>query len=169
METTKSLSHSRPVLSQTKNNTTLWIGHLQTDFHDHLGGQTFSCPVTGKLDNIQVYSTAVYHPGEMKLTLHEFDPRTKTWGPAIGKSSLYMQKSFEARWISYSLPSVFLQKEMNYGFRLQAVDALIAIGEAVHGTNDPFTFGQEWKGETGNDKGHFFTYFSMAFKVEMVA
>ena len=41
METKKHSSHSRPVLSQAQNNTTLWIGHLKPHAHDHLAGQTF--------------------------------------------------------------------------------------------------------------------------------
>src|SRR5450432_2694913 len=73
----------RPVLTQVENNTTLWIGHLQTDPTDHFAGQTFKCPSAGQLDNIQVYSSTVHQPGHVVLTMHEFDVNTKTWGPAI--------------------------------------------------------------------------------------
>ncbi|MFZ1264809.1 MAG: hypothetical protein WAT34_14950, partial [Chitinophagaceae bacterium] len=66
MLTTKNGSH--PILSQTRNNTTLWIGHLQTDPHDHFAGQTFKCPVDGLVNNIQVYSSAVHQAGDMALT-----------------------------------------------------------------------------------------------------
>lgn len=169
METTKQASHPRPVITQTRNNTTLWIGHLQSDPNDHFGGQTFNCPVEGTVDNIQVYSSAVQNSGELILSLHRFDTLNKTWGPAIGSSSLSLHKGEEARWIRFSLPSVLLHKNETYGFRLQAHGALVALGEAATGTSQPFTFGHEWNGDSRDEKGHFFTYFSLAFKVEMCA
>ena len=169
METTRHASHPRPVITQTKNNTTLWIGHLLSDPNDHFGGQTFNCPSEGELDNIQVFSAAVQNPGEIILTLHEFDPASKSWGPVIGKSSISIQRGDDTRWIRFALPSVYLKKDITYGFRLQAQDALVAFGEAASGTNQPFTFGHEWNADSGNEKGHFFTYFSLAFKVEMCA
>jgi hypothetical protein len=169
METTKLSGHTRPVITQTKNNTTLWIGHLISDPNDHFGGQTFKCPAEGTLDNIQVYSSAVQNPGEVTLTLHEFDPTSKTWGPAMGSSNLSLQKGDDARWIRFTLPSVILQKDVTYGFRLETHDALIALGEAASGTNQPFTFGHEWNADSKNKQGHYFTYFSLAFKVELCA
>ena len=63
METKKHSSHSRPVLSQAQNNTTLWIGHLKPHAHDHLAGQTFICPSEGLVNNIQVFASAVTQPG----------------------------------------------------------------------------------------------------------
>ena len=86
---------SRPVLSQTENNTTLWIGHLSHDANDRLAGQTFSCPADGQLNNIQVYSSAVTQPGAVELTLHEFDPVTHVWGPSLGKSTLEIERNDE--------------------------------------------------------------------------
>src|SRR5689334_10902074 len=92
METFKSGSHPRPVISQAENNTTLWIGHLQSDLTDHFGGQTFTCPSDGQLDNIQLYASAIQYPGNIQLTVHEFDPETKTWGPSLGETSLEVKK-----------------------------------------------------------------------------
>src|SRR5215813_9420266 len=113
MKTNKLSSHpikssvaARPVLTQTENNTTLWIGHLQSDPTDHFAGQTFRCPAAGTLDNIQVYSSAVHNPGELVLTLHEFDPRNKTWGPAIAQSALKVEKNDTAKWIRFELEPV---------------------------------------------------------------
>lgn len=169
MKTAKPAGPTRPIISQTQNNTTLWIGHLISDPNDHFGGQTFKCPSEGTLDNIQVYSSAVQNPGEVTLTLHEFNPETKTWGPAIGNSILSMQRGDEARWIRFALPPVSLHRDKTYGFRIETHDALIALGEAASGTNQPFTFGHEWNADSKNKQGHFFTYFSLAFKVEMCA
>jgi hypothetical protein len=169
METTRHVHLTKPVITQTRNNTTLWIGHLLSDPNDHFGGQTFKCPAEGLLDNIQVFSSAVSQPGEVFLTLHEFDPVSKTWGPVIGKSSVSLQRDDEDKWIQFSLPAVHLNQDTTYGFRLQAPDALVAIGEAASGMKQPFTFGHEWNGDSQNEKGHFYTYFSLAFKVEMCA
>ncbi len=169
METGKLSSRPRPVLTQAENNTTLWIGHLQSDPTDHFAGQTFKCPADGLLDNIQVYSAAVHNPGEMSLTLHEFDNQSKTWGPAIGNSTLGLNRGDEAKWIRFSLQPVPLRKDSTYGFRLQTDNALVAIGEAASGMKQPFTFGHEWNGDSSDQKGPFFTYFSLAFKVELCA
>jgi hypothetical protein len=167
MQTEKHSSHA--ILSQTENNSTLWIGHLQTDPADHCAGQIFKCPAEGLVNNIQVYSSAVHHPGEINLTLHEFDTITKTWGPAIGNASRFLQMGDTARWIRFGLQPVLLRKEVTYGFRLQTNDALIGIGEAATANKKPFNFGYEWNGDSANAKGHYFTYFSLAFKVEMCA
>lgn len=169
METTKNASHPRPVLTQAENNTTLWIGHLQSDPTDHFAGQTFKCPTAGMLDNIQVYSSAVHYPGELALTLHEFDAENKTWGPAIGNSTLVVEKGDTAKWIRFTLHPVALKKDAMYGFRLQTANAMIGIGEAATGTKQPFTFGHEWSGDSSDQKGHYFRYFSLAFKVELCA
>jgi hypothetical protein len=166
METTKHAS--RPVITQTTNNTTLWIGHLKNDPTDHFAGQTFKCTSEGLLDNIQVYSSAVQSPGELQLTLHEFDIDSKTWGPAIGNSNLVLQKGDDSKWITFELQPVALRKDVTYGFRLTC-NALIGIGEAASGTKQPFTFGHAWSGDSKDIQGHFFSYFSLAFKVELRA
>lgn len=169
METGRHSSHPRPVLTQDKNNTTLWIGHLHSDPTDHFAGQTFRCPSEGILDNIQVYSAAVHLPGEMSLTLHEFDNAEKTWGPSIGSSTLELGRGDNAKWIRFTLNPVNLKKNVTYGFRLHAHNALVAIGEAASGTKHPFTFGHEWNADSTDREGHFYTYFSLAFKVELRA
>ncbi|HYM95636.1 MAG TPA: hypothetical protein VET23_15970 [Chitinophagaceae bacterium] len=169
METTKHASHPRPVIMQAQNNTTLWIGHLQTDPTDHFAGQTFKCPSEGLLDNIQLYSSAVQYPGEIMLTLHEFEDVKKTWGPLIGSSALTLKKGDDARWIRFGFSPVALKKNVVYGFRLQTQDALVAIGEAASGNKQPFAFGHEWNADSKNEKGHYFSYFSLAFKVELCA
>jgi hypothetical protein len=169
METGKLSSRPRPVITQVENNTTLWIGHLQSDPTDHFAGQTFRCPSDGQLDNIQVYSSAVHNPGEMSLTLHEFDDNNKTWGPSIGNSSLTLERGDDAKWVRFELQPVILKRNSTYGFRLQTANAFVAIGEAASGVKQPFTFGHEWNANSTDREGHFFTYFSLAFKVELCA
>ena len=135
--------------------------------HWHFAGQTFTCSRAGLLDNIQLYSLAVYSPGNVDLTLHEFDNGNKTWGPAIACCSRLIQKDDEARWIRFDPGPVLLTKDETYGFRVQTTDALIGFGEAVTSNKYPFSFGHEWNGNSGNKKGYFLSYFSLAFKIEL--
>ena len=165
----KKATHSKPVLTQVENNTTYWIGHLLADPDDHIAGQTFQCPTSGELDNIQVLSSIVHTPGKITLTLHEFDPDKKIWGPEVGSSTLILEKDYDSKWIQFILKPLSLVKDKTYAFRLQTPDALIALGEAASGITKPFSYGQEWTGSSADMKGHYFTYFSLAFKVEMRA
>ncbi len=161
---------SRPVLTQTENNTTLWVGHLNHGNNEHVAGQTFTCPSEGILNNIQIYSSTVTRPGELLLTLHEFDAATKTWGPAIGQSTVPMQKEDISQWIRFQLEPVALKKNVAYGFRLQAPEAFVGIGESAHQSKHPFNFGMSWNNDTNqSEKGRYFNYFSLAFKVELCA
>jgi len=160
---------SKPVLTQTQNNTTLWVGHLQSDPNGRLAGQTFECPAEGVLNNIQIMASAVSQEGEVMLTLHEFDPESKTWGPAIADSQRDVEKKDQAHWISFDLQPVSLRKDSVYGFRLQSENALIGIGEAASHARQPFSFGHAWSSRSSHDQGNFFRYFSLAFKVEMCA
>ncbi len=169
MPVDKQDSHSRPLITQTENNTTLWIGHLRSEAMDHFAGQTFKAPSEGIINNIQIYSSTVQQPGEVTLTLYEFDPESRAWGPAIGNSTLNLERVDVSRWIKFDLQPVPLFKNATYGFRLQTQEALIGIGEAASAARQPFTFGHEWSGDSKNEKGHFFTYFSLAFKVELCA
>jgi hypothetical protein len=159
-------SHPHPLLSQTQQNTTLWVGHLQTDPTDHFAGQTFTCPAGGQLDNIQVYTAAVNQPGELGLSLHEFDPVSRTWGPALAEAHRPIEFGDEARWTRFGLQPVELKREATYGFRLSTPDAMVGIGEAATGQNNPFTNGLEWHADSENQEGQYYSYFSLAFKVE---
>lgn len=156
---------SNPVLSQTENNTTLWIGHLPAESTEHFGGQTFSCPSDGTLDNIQVYSAAVTTPGEVALTFHEFDPATRNWGTTISESRVKMDTNDSSRWIRFDLSPASLSRNKFYGFRLYSTDGMVGLGEAAAEAQHPFAFGQAWNGDTHNQKGNFFSYFSLAFKL----
>lgn len=166
MQTTR--PGSRPILSQTQNNTTLWIGHLQADTNDRFAGQTFTCPSDGLLNNIQVYTSTVHEPGDVSLTLHEFDPAAKSWGPAIGNASMSLEKGDDASWVRFNLQPVELKRDATYGFRLQTNNAMIGIGEAASNAKQPF-IGHEWNGDSKNEEGYYFTYFSLAYKIEMCA
>ncbi len=169
MKTLQNGHPTRPILSQTQNNATLWIGHLPADTNDHLAGQTFDCPSGGSLDNIQVFSASVQQPGELTLTLHKFDRESRTWGPAIAHAGRTLEKGDESRWIRFELEPVELRQHQTYGFRLQSENALIGLGEAVSHAKSPFPFGLSWNSDSEQGKGKFFNYFSLAFKVECCA
>lgn len=167
MEKMKKSSHPNPIISQAKNNSTHWIGHLYSDPTDHFAGQTFSCPAEGQLDNIQLYTTAVQQGGDVVMTLHEFDPKTKNWGPPIGSTTMEVKKGDQAKWLRFGLPPVNLRKNATYGFRVHTTNAMVGLGEAATGTQQPFTFGHEWSGNSTNQRGYYYSYFSLAFKVEL--
>src|SRR5215831_3730094 len=116
METKNRSSRPRPLITQVQNNTTLWIGHLQTDPTDHFAGQTFKCPSSGDLDNIQVFSSAVQSPGEIVLTLHSFNAENKTWGPQLVAAKLEIQKKDEEKWVRFDLPPMPMHENEIYGF-----------------------------------------------------
>jgi hypothetical protein len=168
MDTMKTRHRSRPVITQAQNNTTVWIGHLQTDPADHFAGQTFNCPVNGELDNIQVFSAVVQRPGEILLTLHRFDAENKIWGPQIASASVQIEKNDEETWLCFKLPPMPMHREETYGFRLHTINAIIAIGEAAAGEPNSFS-GEEWHGDSKDQNGHYYHYFSLSFKVEMLA
>jgi len=158
---------SRPLLSQTLTNTTLWVGHLSSDPNDHIAGQTFTSPADGTLNNIQVFSLAVPQPGQLMLTLHKFDCGSREWGPAIASSQQVVDKNDEASWLRFGLDPVALQKDACYGFRLQTHDAFVGLGEAASHAKQPFPFGVSWNGDGVNLRGEYYNYFSLAFKVEV--
>jgi hypothetical protein len=169
METMKNAGAIRSILSQTRNNTTTWIGHLQNETLDHFSGQTFQCPDDGILDNIQVYASMIQRAGEVHLTLYEFENKIKTWSHVIASSSVFAGMKDEGHWLTFSLPHAFLSKNKTYGFRLQSNNAMLGIGEWARENNEPCSFGQEWNADSNNKEGVFFTWFSLAFKIEMVA
>ena len=63
-----------------------------------------------------------------------------------------------------------MQKGNTYGFRLQSNDLYLGIGEAA-GSHDhpPFSGGQEWVVNNENQNGKYFSYLSLAFKVDLRA
>jgi len=168
MEAIKKFNRPYPVITQVENSTTLWIGHLQSDPTDHFAGQTFTCPASGDLNNIQVYSAVVHSPGQVMLSLHAFDEETKSWGPVLASATTAIEKTDEDTWIRFEMPPMPLHKNATYGFRLFADHAMIALGESAKTGQKPFN-GQEWHADSNNQTGEFYNYFSLAFKVEICA
>lgn len=160
---------SKAIIEQVTNNTTSWIGH-RSDNKEVLCGQTFVSPSEGELDSIQVFSSIVTTPGSVKMTLHNFDPARKSWGPAIGSASIDIKNSYTGQWISFYIPGMRLIKGNAYGFRLESTNAYMGVGEAAGSSSQPpFNDGQEWQFINNDPQGHSFSYFSLAFKVGLRA
>ncbi len=157
------------VIEQVTNNTTSWIGHY-SDNNDVLCGQTFIAPAEGDLGAIEVFSSVVAKPGNVVMTLHNFDPQQKSWGPAIGSTSVELNKSFMNKWVPFFIPGMHLTKGNTYGFKLESSNAYLGVGEAAGvSSHPPYQNGQEWKFTDKNKAGKAYTYFSLAFKVGLRA
>lgn len=160
----------KAVVEQLTNNTTSWIGHNKVDNKDIIGGQTFIAPSEVDLEAIEVLTSIVTSPGKVLMTLHTFDPQLKSWGPVLGSASVEFNGTDNGKWKSFNISGLHLNKGKAYGFRLESSNSYIGMGEAAgsHQT-PPLINGQEWKFTNNDQKGHSFSYFSLAFKVAVRA
>lgn len=170
MSTHTKISSLHPIVQQVTNNTTSWIGHRPGDNKDVVGGQTFIATAESDLEAIEVFSSIVTDAGKVVMTLHTFDPAKKSWGPALGSASVDFNKADTGKWVAFNLPGLHLTKGAAYGFKLESTETFIGVGEAVGShAHPPFTAGQEWKFTKNNQNGDSFSYFSLAFKVDVKA
>ncbi|MEJ7587546.1 MAG: hypothetical protein WKI04_08290 [Ferruginibacter sp.] len=158
----------KAVVEQVTNNTTSWIGHHSFTNKNIVGGQTFIAPSEGQLEAIKVFTSIVTSPGNVLMTLHTFDPQLKSWGPVLGSASIECTRNDTGKWKSFNIPGLHLNKGKAYGFRLESSDSYIGMGEAASQT-PPLINGQEWKFVNKDPQGQSFSYFSLAFKVELRA
>ena len=167
---TNNNSTAKAIIEQVKNNTTSWIGQSVGDNKELLCGQTFIALSEGDLSAIEVFPNMVTTPGNMVMTLHNFDPQMRTWGPAIGSASVDLNISNSEKWVSFHIPGMHLNKGKTYGFRLGSPNSYIGVGEAAGShAQPPFENGEEWQFTPTDQKGNSFSYFSLAFKVELRA
>jgi len=167
---TASKNSFTPVIQQVTNNTTSWIGHRPKDNEDLVTGQTFVAPSEGDLEAIEVYPSIVTKPGKIVMTLHSFDAQHKSWGPALGTASIDVTNNETGKWVSFDMKGTHLNKGQAYGFRLASPDTYVGVGEAAGShTTPPFGAGQEWQFTKNQSNGKCFSYFSLAFKVDMRA
>lgn len=170
MSTHTKISSLQPSVQQVTNNTTSWIGHRPGDNKDVVGGQTFIATTEGDLEAIEVFSSIVTDAGKVVMTLHSFDQQHKSWGPALGSASVEFNKADTGKWVAFNLPGLHLNKGQAYGFKIESADTFIGVGEAVGShAQPPYAAGQEWKFTSNNQKGDAFSYFSLAFKVDLKA
>ncbi|HQW84033.1 MAG TPA: hypothetical protein PLU85_12090 [Bacteroidia bacterium] len=170
MKNVQSNTSVTAVVQQVKNNSTSWVGHNQGETKDRITGQTFVCPTEGKLDCIEVLSNHVTKKGTIDLTIHEFNPEGKIWGPVMANSKVEFTADTTGKWVAFPLTGLQLHKGKVYAFKLKSDDALIGIGEAASSANNKTDInGQEWVAVTDNTQGKYFSYLSLAFKVDMRA
>jgi hypothetical protein len=170
METNNSRAHLRAVVQQIANNTTSWIGHISGESKNRVSGQTFTCPDEGDLDCIEIFSSHVTNDGPVDLSIHVFDAETKTWGAFLASSKVEFSRSSTGKWISFPFNGIHLQKGKAYGFRLKSDAGLVGVGEAATSVNQLlYPDGQEWIASSENQPGNFYSYLSLAFKIEMRA
>ncbi|MEO6489915.1 MAG: hypothetical protein ABIO04_08265 [Ferruginibacter sp.] len=167
MNTTPSL---RSTIEQVTNNTTGWVGQ-DPQQHTVMGkGQTFVAVNDADVDSIAVYANIISQPGNVLMTVHQYDPLEKAWGPAIGSASLRLTQHDTEKWVAFKLPTVHLNKGRSYGFKLESNDSFIGVGEAAGSAKQPpFISGQEWQFSDREQNGNAYSYFSLAFKVGMRA
>ncbi len=167
-QTKNSSLHSS--VEQVTNNTTSWIGHLPGNNKDVVGGQTFVATSEGDLEAIEVFPSVVTLNGKVVMTVHTFNPEEKSWGPALGTASVDLVKDDAGKWVAFNVPGLHLTKGEAYGFKLESADTYIGVGEAV-GSHEqpPFINGQEWRFTNNNKNADSFSYFSLAFKVDLKA
>ncbi|MBC7889125.1 MAG: hypothetical protein H7Z13_14715 [Ferruginibacter sp.] len=161
---------TRAVVEQITNNTISWIGHQKIDNKDVIGGQTFIAPAEADLEAIEVFTSIVTTPGSVLMTMHSFDSQLKSWGPVLGSASVDFNKVDNGKWKTFKISGLHLNKGKTYGFRLESPNSYIGVGETVGSYPTPPLFnGQEWRFTKNDEKGHSFSYFSLAFKVDVRA
>jgi hypothetical protein len=160
----------KAVIQQITNNTTSWIGHHKFLNKDFTSGQTFVAPSEEDLEAIEVFTMIVSTPGKALMTLHEFDPQLKSWGPVLGTASVDFTRDDNGKWKTFNISGLHLNKGKSYGFRLGSENSYIGVGETVGSYETPLLItGQEWKFINDDQKGESFSYFSLAFKVDVRA
>jgi hypothetical protein len=170
MNTQTKNSSAQMAVEQVTNNTTSWLGHRSRDNEDVVTGQTFIAPSAGNLESIEVFSSIVSAPGKVVMTVHNFDTLQKSWGPAIGSTSVDFNVTDCGKWMAFPIAGMKLDKGQSYGFKLEGTEAYIGVGEAAGShVQPPFNNGQEWKFTKKDKQGSSFSYFSLAFKVGLRA
>jgi hypothetical protein len=170
METNHSKPLLKPVVQQSTHNTTSWIGHRQGETNEHISGQTFTCPSAGQLDCIEIFSVYVNKKIPVDLTLYPFDTERKIWGAPLATSTVEFNTADTEKWMCFPLKGLQLSKDKVYGFKLKTNDGLLGVGEAAVCLNQlPYAGGQEWAANTKDQAGKYFSYLSLAFKVDLRA
>ena len=152
------------------NNSTGWIGHLPGDNKEIVRGQTFVAEQEGDLDAIEILPNMISSNGQLFMSLHTFDALENKWGPAIDTSMVEVDSADTGKWLAFDMHGKHLDRGKTYGFLMESNGSCIGVAEAAWGADQPYrTNGQEWKFENKNAEGNSFSYFSLAFKVDLRA
>ncbi|MES2848300.1 MAG: hypothetical protein V4685_04555 [Bacteroidota bacterium] len=160
----------QPIVQQVNHNSTNWIGHRPGQAEQQMAGQTFIVPEECPLEAIEIFSSVVTKPGKIIMTLHYFDPVERSWGPPVSTCSVDVSCNESGKWLAFDLHGMQLHKGKVYGFRIESPDTYIGVGEAAGSyCKPPFEQGQEWMFTQRRGSGRYFSYFSLAFKIDMKA
>lgn len=163
-------SNYPPVVQQVNHDSTNWIGERPGQTENQMAGQTFIVPEECLLEAIEIFSAVVTKPGKIIMTLHYFDPEERSWGPPVSTCSVEVSCKESGKWLAFDLHGMQLHKGRVYGFRIESPDSYIGVGEAAGSyCKPPFEKGQEWVFTKRRDSGRYFSYFSLAFKVDRAA
>lgn len=170
MNTGKSNQDGHSIAEQTEHNVTGWVGHRPGPLRDISRGQTFKSAREAVINRVEVFTELVMKPGTVTLTLHNFDPESKTWGPELTKVTANLTPENAGSWLGFEVPKLQVVKDGSYGFRIESGDSYFGVGEvAGSAKRPPNAAGQEW---VFSDKGNplnAFHYFSLSFRVKAVA
>ena len=170
MNTNINNNSTKAIVEQVTDNTISWIGHRTSDNKDIVGGQTFTAPQEVDLEAIEVLTSIVTSPGNVVMTMHNFDPQLKSWGPVLGAASVELNRADNGKWKAFNIVGLHLNKGKSYGFRLESLNSYFGLGETVGSFETPLNVnGQEWKFVNNDQKGQSYSYFSLAFKVAVRA
>ncbi|MFZ4059356.1 MAG: hypothetical protein ACOYKE_14530, partial [Ferruginibacter sp.] len=124
----------------------------------------------GDLEAIEIFSELVADPGKVVMKLFAFNSEKHTWGPELCNSSVEFNKNLNGQWVSFKMPKMHIHKGDTYGFKIESHNSFVGMGEAVGSASEPpFQTGQEWKFSDLDHVGHSYSYFSLAFKVDVRA
>lgn len=170
MKTSHSKDHLEIIRQQVTDENISWIGHLPGEIASRNNGQTFLCPTAGDLDAIEIYSAVVCDKASIDLTVHRFNAPNHTWGPALATSKVEIEKQDAGHWISFPINDVSMERGLTYGFRLSSSNTLVGIGGTIGSLACmPVAGGQEWDASSDNQNGKYYSYFSLAFAIELRA
>lgn len=159
-----------PVAVQTGNNSTGWIGDMPGSEEHFIKGQTFKPDKDGALCYIDVFPNIIPRKAKVMMTIYDFDSDKDHWGNSMGATTMQMNSIDSGKWVSFEFAGLTLEKGKTYGFKLDVEDAYIGMGEACGSYKQPvLQTGKEWQFTRKNPDGNAFTYFSLAFRVEVAA
>ena len=144
-----------------------WVGHCENGV-DYFAGQTFIAPATGRLKRISLFSSVVYGNTSAELVVYEFDRVNYTWKQKRAEATKYISKAIEGQWIDFEIPSMEVNKNSSYAFKLScASGGMLAIAECPWNIANPYPEGEEWIGSSLSIAGNFHKDFDLAFEGEI--
>jgi hypothetical protein len=143
-----------------------WVGHCGNGI-DYYAGQTFKSPADARLKRIKLFSSIVFGTTDATLSVYEFDQSSHTWVRKRAEVKQHVTKAMEGQWLAFEIPSMVVQKDNSYGFKLECNNGgMLAIAECPWSIPNPYPDGEEWIGSSEAREGNFHKDFDLAFQCE---